>query len=114
MPQIIEEGMFYLAVPPLYGIKQGKNITYLYSDAEKDEFLKSIDGKSEVIRYKGLGEMNWKELRESTMLEDSRRLIRITPDNIEWCEQILDICMNDKSVAARKEFITSDEIYDLI
>ena len=114
MPQIIEEGMFYLAVPPLYGVKQGKNITYVYSDAEKDEFLKNIEGKYEVLRYKGLGEMNWKELRESTMLEDSRRLIRITPDNIEWCEQILDICMNDKSVAARKEFITSDEIYDLI
>ena len=114
MPQIIEEGMFYLAVPPLYGIKQGKSVTYAYSDAERDALLESINGKYEVLRYKGLGEMNWQELRESTMAEGSRRLIRITQDNIEWCEQALDVCMNDKSIAARKEFITSDEIYDLI
>ena len=114
MPQIIEEGMFYLAVPPLYGIKQGKNITYAYSDAERDALLENITGKYEVLRYKGLGEMNWQELRESTMAEGSRRLIRITPDNIEWCEQVLDTCMNDKSIVARKEFITSDEIYDLV
>ena len=114
MPQIIEEGMFYLAVPPLYGIKQGKSITYAYSDAERDVLLENIQGKYEVLRYKGLGEMNWQELRESTMAEGTRRLIRITTDNIEWCEQVLDTCMNDKSIAARKEFITSDEIYDLV
>jgi DNA gyrase subunit B len=114
MPQIIEEGMFYLAVPPLYGIKQGKNITYAYNDAERDALLENIQGKYEVLRYKGLGEMNWQELRESTMAEGTRRLIRITTDNIEWCEQVLDTCMNDKSIAARKEFITSDEIYDLV
>ena len=114
MPQLIEEGMFYLAVPPLYGIKQGKNITYAYSDAERDALLENIQGKYEVLRYKGLGEMNWQELRESTMAEGSRRLIRITQDNIEWCEQVLDTCMNDKSISARKDFITSDEIYDLI
>ena len=114
MPQIIEEGMFYLAVPPLYGIKQGKNVTYAYSDAERDQLIATVEGKYEVLRYKGLGEMNWQELRESTMAEGSRRLIRITQENIEWCEQILDVCMNDKSIAARKEFITSDEIYELV
>lgn len=114
MPQIIEEGMFYLAVPPLYAIKQGKSLVYAYSDAERDQILSTIKGKYEVSRYKGLGEMPWKELRVSTMAEDTRRLIRITTDNIEWCEQVLDTCMNDKSIAARKEFITSDEIYDLI
>jgi DNA gyrase subunit B len=114
MPQIIENGMFYLAVPPLYGIKQGKDLTYVYSDSERDELIASIEGKYEVFRYKGLGEMNWKELRESTMAEDTRRLIQITPSNIEWCEQVLDVCMNDKSIAARKEFITSEDTYDLV
>ncbi len=114
MPQIIEEGIFHLAVPPLYGIKQGKNLTYAYSDAERDALVASIEGKYEVFRYKGLGEMNWKELRESTMAEESRRLIQITPDNIEWCEQVLDVCMNDKSIAARKEFIMSEDSYDLV
>lgn len=114
MPEIIENGMFYLAIPPLYGIKQGKNLTYAYSDKERDDLLEQATGKTEVLRFKGLGEMNWQELRDSTMLEDNRRLIRITNKNIEWCEQQLDICMNDKAIAARKEFITSDEIYDLV
>ena len=54
MPEIIEQGMFYLAIPPLYAIKQGKNITYAYSDAERDELLSNIQGKYEVCRYKGL------------------------------------------------------------
>lgn len=114
LPQLIEEGMFYLAVPPLYGIKQGKTITYAYSDSERDSLIENITGKYEVSRYKGLGEMNWQELRDSTMSETSRRLIQITPENIEWCEQVLDVCMNDKSITERKEFITSDEEYSLV
>ena len=114
MPEIIEQGMFYLAIPPLYAIKQGKNITYAYSDAERDSLLASIEGKYEVCRYKGLGEMNWKELKVSTIDANTRKLIQITTDNIEWCEQILDICMNDKSITARKEFIMSEDIYNLI
>ena len=48
------------------------------------------------------------------MAEDSRRLIQITLDDIEWSEQILDTCMNDKAVSARKEFITSNEFYSFI
>lgn len=113
MPQLIEQGYVYFAVPPLYAIKQGKNITYAYSDAQRDEIIASIEGKYEVCRYKGLGEMDWRELRESTMSENTRSLIQITLDDIEWSEQVLDTCMNDKSVASRKDFITSDEFYSL-
>ena len=114
MPEIIDNGMFYLAIPPLYAIKQGKQITYAYSDAERDSLLKDIQGKYEVCRYKGLGEMNWHELKASTMDENTRRLIQVTKDNIEWCEQILDVCMNDKAIASRKEFIMSEDFYELI
>ena len=114
MPEIIDNGMFYLAIPPLYAIKQGKQITYAYSDAERDSLLKNIQGKYEVCRYKGLGEMNWHELKASTMDENTRRLIQVTKDNIEWCEQILDVCMNDKAIASRKEFIMSEDFYELI
>ena len=114
MPEIIDNGMFYLAIPPLYAIKQGKQITYAYSDAERDSLLENIQGKYEVCRYKGLGEMNWHELKASTMDENTRRLIQITKDNIEWCEQILDVCMNDKAIASRKEFIMSEDFYELI
>ena len=114
MPEIIDNGMFYLAIPPLYAIKQGKQITYAYSDAERDSLLENIQGKYEVCRYKGLGEMNWHELKASTMDENTRRLIQVTKDNIEWCEQILDVCMNDKAIASRKEFIMSEDFYELI
>ena len=114
MPQLIEQGMIYFAVPPLYAIKQGKNITYAYSDAERDNLIAEITGKYEVCRYKGLGEMAWQELRDSTMSKDSRNLIQITLDDIEWSEQILDTCMNDKAITARKDFIVSDDLYDLI
>ena len=114
MPQLIENGHLYFAVPPLYAIKQGKNITYAYSDAQRDELLANIKGKYEVQRYKGIGEMNWQELRTSTMAEESRVLIQITNDNIEWCEQMLDTCMNDKSISSRKDFIMSEEIVSLI
>ena len=113
MPQLIEEGYVYFAVPPLYGIKQGKHITYAYSDNERDEIINSLNSKYDLIRYKGLGEQNWQELRESTMAEESRRLIQLTTEDLEWTEQILDTCMNDKAIMARKDFITSEEIYDL-
>ena len=114
MPQLIEQGMFYLAVPPLYEIKQNKKVIYAYSDAERDEVLSTLTGKYDVQRIKGLGEQSWQSLRESTMAEETRKLIQITPDNIEWCEQILNICMNDKAISDRKDFIISDDIYDLI
>ena len=114
LPEIIEQGMFYFAVPPLYAIKQGKNKHYAYSDDEKNEIIQSLEGKYEIERYKGLGQMPWQELRVSTMSSETRRLIQITNENIEWCEQVLDTCMNDKSIMSRKEFIMSDESYDLI
>ena len=114
MPQLIENGNIYLAVPPLYAIKQGKNLTYAYSDQQRDEIIAGLSGKYEVQRYKGLGEMNWKELQDSTMNPENRVLIQLTNENMEWCEQVLDTCMNDKSITARKEFIMSDEIYNLV
>ena len=114
MPQLIENGHFYLAIPPLYAIKQGKNITYAYSDSEGDSIISTISNKYEVCRYKGLGEMAWQELRESTINEENRRLIQITTENIEWCEQVLDTCMNDKAIASRKDFIMSEDVYNLI
>ena len=58
--------------------------------------------------------MDWHELRESTMSSETRNLIQITLDDIEWSEQILDTCMNDKAITTRKDFIMSDDIYDLI
>lgn len=58
--------------------------------------------------------MNWQELKASTMSTDNRVLIQLTNEDLTWCEQILDTCMNDKSIASRKEFIMSDDVYDLV
>jgi DNA gyrase/topoisomerase IV subunit B len=58
--------------------------------------------------------MNWQELKASTMSEENRVLIQLTNEDLEWCEQILDTCMNDKSITNRKEFIMSDDVYDLV
>ena len=58
--------------------------------------------------------MNWQELKASTMSTDNRVLIQLTNDDLEWCEQILDTCMNDKSIVNRKEFIMSDDVYNLV
>ena len=113
MPQLIENGHLYFAVPPLYAIKQGKHFEYAYSAEERDEIINRTTGKFDLIRYKGLGEQNWQELRESTMAEETRKLIQITLDDIEWSEQVLDTCMNDKAIAARKEFIMSEDVFDL-
>ena len=114
MPQIIENGHFYLSVPPLYAIKHGKQLSYAYSDSERDQIISTLQGRYDVQRYKGIGEMNWQELKESTMDESKRRLIQITTENIEWCEQVLDTCMNDKAIDSRKSFIMSDDIYTLV
>lgn len=114
MPQLIENGNVYFAVPPLYSIKQGKNMTYAYSDTQRDEIMETMTGKYEVQRYKGLGEMNWQELKASTMSTDNRVLIQLTNNDLAWCEQILDTCMNDKSIVNRKEFIMSDDVYELV
>ena len=54
MPQLIENGHLYFAVPPLYAIKQGKNLTYAYSDVERDAIISTLEGKYDVQRYKGL------------------------------------------------------------
>ena len=58
--------------------------------------------------------MAWQELRTSTMAKDTRSLIQITLEDIEWSEQILDTCMNDKSINSRKDFIMSEDFYSLI
>jgi topoisomerase-4 subunit B len=82
MPELIENGHLFLAVPPLYRLKQGAAQVYALDEKHKDQLLASGDiggrGRIEIQRFKGLGEMNAAELKETTMKVANRRLFRVT------------------------------------
>ena len=114
MRPLIEEGHLYIAQPPLYTIrvnprtKKEKTI-FAYNKTELDEKCAAITERYEVQRNKGLGEMSYEELRESTMNKDTRRLIKVTIDDVAAAEEMLSVCMYDKNIAARKQFILSNK-----
>ncbi len=86
MPQLIEEGHLFLAMPPLYRIVQGSKSEYARDDAHKDELMEKVftgRGKVEISRFKGLGEMPAKQLKDTTMDPEKRTLLRVTvpPDH---------------------------------
>ena len=100
MKKLIEEGHIYAAVPPLYRIRKGKENIYVYNDNE----LKKYTGKSEVQRFKGLGEMNPEQLWETTMNAKKRMLRKITIEDAAEADRIFSILMGSE-VEPRKKFI---------
>ena len=101
MKPVIEQGHVYIAKPPLYKITQkGSKIEkYCYSDQERDdylEYLKSIDKKGEIQRYKGLGEMDKEQLWETTMDPETRTLIKVTMEDAERADDVFSLLMGDE------------------
>lgn len=104
LPEIVKAGHLYIAVPPLYKVKQGKNEKFFYSDEEKNAHLKTLSTKSVVQRYKGLGEMNAQELWDTTMNPETRILKQVTIDDAENADRVFTMLMGEE-VAPRKKFI---------
>lgn len=108
MRPLVEAGYVYIAQPPLYSTEVGKAKVYLKDDVAKDRFLtENPNHKKEFQRLKGLGEMDWDELRSTTMSSDSRTLLQITVDQAALADEVMGVLMGD-DVESRKHFIQTN------
>ena len=101
MRPLLEQGMVYIALPPLYKVTKGKTTQYVYSDQELDALRRKL-GKVEIQRYKGLGEMNAMQLWETTMDPSQRTLIKVGISDGVKAERRVTVLMGDKAELRRK------------
>ncbi len=113
MKPLIEAGKLYIAMPPLYKITCGKELSYAWTEEDRKEALEKYKGKkTETQRYKGLGEMNADQLWETTMNPDTRSLIKINISDAALAEKRVRVLMGDK-VEPRKEWIEENVEFGL-
>ncbi len=109
-PALVREGHVYVAMPPLYRIDVGKEVYYALDDAEKQGILDRIEsekrrGKVNVQRFKGLGEMNPLQLRETTMAQETRRLVQLTIEPGDESNSVMDMLLAKKRASDRKSWL---------
>jgi len=111
MPELIENGYVYLATPPLYLIKKGNRQVYCWTEEDRERALMEFGDKGiHVQRYKGLGEMNSDQLRETTMDPEGRQLRQVTIENAASADRIFSLLMGD-DVPPRRAFIEQNATY---
>lgn len=109
---LVEAGHIYIAMPPLYRVDVGKKVFYALDEGEKDGYLdrivaEKIGGTPVVQRFKGLGEMNPMQLRETTMAPDTRRLIQLLIDSEKETIEVMDMMLAKKRAADRRDWLES-------
>ena len=107
---LVESGRIYVSMPPLFRVDQGKEVYYALDEVEKDKLVEKLQSsnkktKIEIQRFKGLGEMNASQLRETTMLPGARRLVQLTIQNGDKSMQVMDMLLSKKGASERKEWL---------
>ena len=115
MKPLIEAGYVYIAAPPLYQVKKGKDFEYCWNDAQRDVAVQRLKGAGKedsvhIQRYKGLGEMNAEQLWDTTLNPATRTLMQVTIDNAAECDHTFSMLMGDE-VPPRREFIERNAKY---
>ena len=114
MKELLEKGFIYIATPPLYLLKKGKDQRYCWSDEERDRLIEEMKGGKDVNvgiqRYKGLGEMNAIQLWDTTLNPDQRTLKQVSIDSAAEADRVFSMLMGDE-VPPRRAFIEANAKY---